>query len=125
MTTRTRSSNIARPPVACLLLAGALALAGCSSDGGVSTSTSVSYGGYYGPGWYGGYYYDSYPPVVITDPDRPNRPENRPERPTTLPSDGGGASVAPARPSTSQRATSRPSPRPATRPMPRAGGFRR
>jgi hypothetical protein len=108
-----------------LLLAAALALAGCSSDGGVSTSTSVSYGGYYGPGWYGGYYYDSYPPVIITDPDRPERPENRPERPTTLPAEVNRPSVAPARPATSTRPTTRPSPRPATRPMPRAGGFRR
>lgn len=103
---------------------------GCASDGGgsVSTSMSVGYGGYYGSGWYGGYYYDAYPPVVVVPPgERPERPEQRPERPTTLPADVGGASTkpraqtAPSRPANVQRPTSRPSPRPAPRPMPRGG----
>ena len=126
------------------LLATTLALLpGCASDdyggGNVSTSVSVGvgYGGYYGPGWYGGYY-EPYPPVVVGSPDerpdRPDRPDNGGNRPTTLPSDAGSglsaspstrASSAPSRPSNVSRATSRPSPRPATRSMPRAGGFRR
>jgi hypothetical protein len=113
-----------------------LALSGCASDGyggGVSTSVSYGYGGYYGPYYGGGYYYDPYPPVVIDRPDeRPDRP-NAGERPTTLPADVGGASpksstratTAPTRPATSSRPTSRPSPRPAPRPMPRGGGMRR
>ena len=108
--------------------------AGCASDGGggggVSTSmhVGVGYGSYYGPGWYGGYY-EPYPPVVVVDPDRPIG--ERPERPTTLPSDAGNrptpagaaprATTAPSRPSSVSRPTSRPSPRPAPRPMPRMG----
>jgi len=122
-----------RVPLACASLGILLALSGCASDGysggGVSTSVSYGYGGYYGP-YSGGGYYDPYPPVVIDRPDeRPDRP-NSGERPTTLPADIGGAatkpaarpSTAPARPTTSSRPTSRPSPRPAPRPMPRGGG---
>jgi len=113
------------PSWAVLPLALTLALAGCGSDSGVtSTSVGVSYGygGYYGPGWYGGYY-DPYPPVVVVPPDhRPDRPD-RPiggNRPTTLPAEvGGGPSVAPSRPSNVSRPTTRPAPRPAPRPMPR------
>jgi hypothetical protein len=41
------------------LLGTVLSLADCSSDDGVSTSVGVSYGRYYRPGWYGGYYCDS------------------------------------------------------------------
>jgi len=111
-------------------VAAAFVVASCSSDSGVSTSVGVSYGygGYYGPGWYGGYY-DPYPPVVVVPPDnRPERP-NKPDggnRPTTLPAEvgGGPSSMAATRPSNVSRPTSRPSPRPAPRPMP-AGGRRR
>jgi hypothetical protein len=111
------------------LLPIALALSACGSDDGVSTSVGVSYGygGYYGPGWYGGYY-DPYPPVVVVPPDRPDRPD-RPyngNRPTTLPSEVGGSSgMASTRPADVSRPTSRPSPRPTPRPMPRGGGRRR
>jgi hypothetical protein len=122
-------NKAARASFACTSLGVLLALSGCASDsyggGGVSTSVSYGYGGYYDP-YYGGGYYDPYPPVVIDRPDeRPDRP-NGGNRPTTLPSEVGGASakpsVAPSRPSTSSRPTSRPSPRPAPRPMPRGGG---
>jgi hypothetical protein len=115
-------------------LAFSLALGGCAGDGddwggsggGVSTSVSVGYGGYYGPGWYGGYY-EPYPPVVVVPPgERPERPSQGPDRPTTLPADVGAskpaprAQTAPSRPASVDRPTSRPSPRPAPRPMPRA-----
>ena len=117
---------------ACAAVAACLSLvAGCASDdawsgggGGVSTSVSVGvgYGIYYGPGWYGGYY-NPYPPVVVVPPG--NRPDGeRPDRPTTLPSDASAAQrsqMAPSRPQSVQRPTSRPSPRPAPRPMPRMG----
>ena len=129
--------NAARGVLASVSLGLLLALSGCASDGyssgGVSTSVSYGYGGYYDPYYGGGYYYDPYPPVVIDRPDeRPDRP-NSGERPTTLPADVGGASpkastratTAPTRPATSSRPTSRPSPRPAPRPMPRGGGMRR
>ena len=115
--------------LACAAVGTLLALSGCTSDGysggGVSTSVSYGYGGYYGP-YYGGGYYDPYPPVVIDRPDeRPDRP-NGGNRPTTLPAEVGGLSakpsVAPSRPTSSSRPTSRPSPRPAPRPMPRGGG---
>ena len=127
-----RIKKAARVPLACVGLGMLLALSGCASDGygggGVSTSVSYGYGGYYGP-YYGGGYYDPYPPVVIDRPDeRPDRP-NSGNRPTTLPAEVGGGpsaktSMAPSRPATSSRPTSRPSPRPAPRPMPRAGGRR-
>jgi hypothetical protein len=134
-----------RKAFACAALSTVLALAGCASDdyggGGVSTSVSVGYGGYYGPGWYGGYY-EPYPPVVVVPPgdypDRPDRPGDGSgaNRPSTLPADAGGASTrpstrtaptassarpstAPSRPSSASRPTTRPSPRPAPRPMPR------
>ena len=115
--------------LACAAVGTLLALSGCTSygysGGGVSTSVSYGYGGYYGP-YYGGGYYDPYPPVVIDGPDqRPDRP-NGGNRPTTLPAEVGGPSakpsVAPSRPTSSSRPTSRPSPRPAPRPMPRGGG---
>ena len=121
--------NAARGVLACASIGVLVGLSGCASDGygggGVSTSVSYGYGGYYGPYYGGGYYYDPYPPVVIDRPDeRPDRP-NAGERPTTLPADVGSSSArpstAPARPATSSRPTSRPSPRPAPRPMPRGG----
>lgn len=126
---RVRPINRANLGRAFAVMITALLASGCASDGGgsVSTSMSVGYGSYYGPGWYGGYY-DPYPPVVVVPPgERPERPEQLPERPTTLPADLGGATptpraqTAPSRPSTVQRPTSRPSPRPAPRPMPRRG----
>lgn len=121
-----------RAALACTVFGMAVAVSGCASDdyggGGVSSSVAVGYGygGYYGPGWYGGYY-EPYPPVVVVPPgDRPDRPDSG-NRPTTLPADAGGPSAkpsarpstAPSRPSTASRPTSRPSPRPAPRPMPR------
>lgn len=129
-----RGRKVLLSVLACATTVAMLGLSGCASDGysngGVSTSVGVSYGygGYYGPGWYGGYY-EPYPPVVVVPPDhRPDRP-NKPDgggRPSTLPADVGGASTRPAapppRPATSTRPTSRPSPRPAPRPMPRGGG---
>jgi len=101
---------------ACALLGMVVALCGCESNGGgsMSGSVSVGYGGYYG-GYYPGYpppgyWYDNDGAVVI----RP--PENRPERPTTLPAH---------QPATRPSAGARPMPtmsRPAARPMPRARG---
>jgi hypothetical protein len=120
--------KLSRTALACASLGVCFTLAGCASDGydGGSSSVSVGYG--YG-GYYGSYYdygyYDPYPPVIVDVPDeRPDRPD-RPDsgnRPSTLPSDVGGAST---RPSSASRPTSRPSPRPAPRPMPRGGGGRR
>ena len=117
--------TVLRGLLTCATLASLALAAGCASDG-YSTSTSVSvgygYGGYYGP-YYGPGYYDPYPPVVVVPPgERPDRPDGG-NRPTTLPSYGGGAStkpaMAPSRPPTSSRPTTRPAPRPAPRPMPR------
>jgi len=122
----------ARAPLACATLGVLLVLPGCTSDGysggSVSTSVSYGYGGYYGP-YYGGGYYDPYPPVVVVPPgERPERPDGG-NRPTTLPAEvnrpSAKPSIPPSRPATSSRPTSRPSPRPASRPMPRAGGMRR
>lgn len=131
--TNRRTLDVPRRGVAAgAALALILGTAGCGTSSGVSTSVSVGYGSYYGPGYYGpgyyGGYYNPYPPVIIVPPDRPNRPYP-PDRPTTLPSYGGkpaaSPGMAPPRPSTSTRPTTRPTPRPAPRPMPRGGGVRR
>ncbi len=124
---RDKTNDAGRLALIAIVVTGFAGLQGCGSDDGVTTSVgmSVGYGGYYGPGWYGGYY-EPYPPVVVVPPDeRPDRP-NGPDKPTTLPSTRpGGPSVAPARPADLSRPTSRPSSRPATRPMPRAAPMRR
>jgi hypothetical protein len=105
-----------RRSTAILAIALLLPLAGCESNGGGSASVGVygSYGyysGYY-PGY--GYWYDDDDAVVI----RP--PEDRPERPTTLPSqlpaERPSASTRPS--TTSTRSNSSSMSRPASRPMP-------
>jgi hypothetical protein len=129
MNGRRSRTLAARAPLACAALCVMLVLPGCASDGygggGVSTSVSYGYGGYYDPYYYGGYY-APYPPVVVVPPgERPNGGN----RPTTLPAEvnrpSAKPSMPPARPATASRPTSRPSPRPPSRPMPRAGGMRR
>lgn len=129
---RDKTNDAGRLALIAIVVTGLAGLQGCGSDDGVTTSVGMSvgygYGGYYGPGWYGGYY-EPYPPVVVVPPgerpDHPDRP-NGPDKPTTLPSTRpGGSSVAPARPENVSRPTSRPSARPATRPMPRAAPMRR
>jgi len=109
-----------RSPAIVALVLFSLSLAGCESNGGGSASVGVGfYGSYYGgyyPGY--GYWYDDNDAVVI----RP--PEDRPERPTTLPSQlPAERPSASTRPSTTSRAST--TSRPAPRPMPRSRGGRR
>lgn len=104
--------------------------AGCESPDGGSThvTSNVYYGvGFYDP-WYHGDYDNDYN-VVVTPPDRPDRPGARPEHPIARPP---GVSERP--PTASQRpsgASERPSARPmpsipsTPRPAPRGGGGRR
>jgi len=87
---------------------------GCeSTDGGTSTTT-VYYGvGVYDPWYHGDYDYDY--DVIVTPPDRPDRPgsDPRPSHPIARP------------PAVGPRPTPLPSIPSAPRPMPRGGGGRR
>ena len=106
---------------AVLAIALLLPLAGCESNGGGSTSVGFygSYGyysGYY-PGY--GYWYDDDDAVEIRPPeDRPERPTTLPERPEQLPAERPSASTRPSTTSSSSMS------RPASRPMPRSRGRR-
>ncbi|HEY4645214.1 MAG TPA: hypothetical protein VIH25_02935 [Steroidobacteraceae bacterium] len=92
---------------------GLASVAGCES---ASYGVGVSYGSGYYPGYYPGYpgyWYDDNRPIVIAPP------ENRPERPTTLPASV--PSTRPSIPSSRPPASTRPAPtmsRPPPRPMP-------
>ena len=97
-----------------VLLASGVFLAaftGCESTdgGGGNVSGGVYYGvGMYDPWYYGGHYYDD-PDIIVTPPDRPDRPVS-PEHPIAKP------------PSTTPRPTPMPSIPSTPRPMPRARG---
>ena len=69
---------------------------GCeTTDGGGSANVGMYYGvGFYDPWYYGGYYDD--PDVIVTPPDRPNRPSDRP-RPEHPIANSPSASTRPAR----------------------------
>lgn len=93
-----------------LVVSGLLiaASSGCESTGG-----GVSGGVYYGVGFYDPWYYGSYDDdidIIVTPPDRPDRPGSgpRPEHPIVLP----------------PKAPSRPTPMPSIPSMPRGGGRR-
>jgi predicted small secreted protein len=92
------------------VLALAVSFTGCeSTDGGGSVSGGVYYGvGMYDPFYYGSYYYDD-PDIIVTPPDRPDRPVH-PEQPIARP------------PSSNVRPTPMPTIPSAPRPMPRARG---
>jgi hypothetical protein len=85
-------NSLLRPFLGAAMALSLAALAGCES-GNYGGSTSVSYGyydGYYPGGYYPGYYpggccWDN--DVIVVNP--PDRPENRPDRPTTLPAGPG------------------------------------
>src|SRR5262245_9910104 len=55
-----------------------VASTGCeTTDGGGGAAVGVYYGvGFYDPWYYGGYYDD--PDIIVTPPDRPDRPSDRP-----------------------------------------------
>ncbi|HEX5217982.1 MAG TPA: hypothetical protein VFZ59_00305 [Verrucomicrobiae bacterium] len=76
-----------------LLLA---ASTGCeTTDGGGSASVGMYYGvGFYDPWYYGGY--DDDPDIIVTPPDRPDRPSDRP-RPSHPIANAPSASTRPAR----------------------------
>jgi hypothetical protein len=103
-----------------LLCSGVMAMALASVAGCESASygvgVSYGYGGGYYPGYYPGYpgyWYDDDRPIVVTPP------EDRPERPTTLPAQG--VSTRPSIPSSRPSASTQPArtmSRPAPRPMP-------
>lgn len=92
-------------------LFAALPLALCALSGCESTGGSVSGGVYYGVGLYDPWYYGGYDDdidIIVTPPDRPDRPGNapRPEHPIASPSP-------------------RPTPSIPSAPRPRGGGGRR
>jgi len=129
-------NTLRRPLLGAALALSLAALAGCES-GNYGGSTSVSYyDGYYPGGYYPGYYpggccWDN-DVIVVQPPDRPgNKPEYRPDRPTTLPAGPGELpSSRPSQPTTRPAPYTRPTttaPRPAPRPTPRpmGGGGRR
>jgi hypothetical protein len=87
---------------------------GCESTDGGSSNTTVYYGvGLYDPWYHGDYDYDY--DVIVTPPDRPDRPgsDPRPSHPIARP------------PSTAPRPTPMPSIPSAPRVAPRGGGGRR
>lgn len=93
---------------------------GCEStdSGSTHVTSNVYYGvGFYDP-WYHGDYDNDYN-VVVTPPDRPDRPGAHPEHPIARPPD-----VSERPPSASQRPSARPMPSiPSTpRAAPRGGG---
>ena len=88
-----------------------ISFTGCESTGG--GGGSVSGGVYYGvsmydPWYYGGYYYDD-PDIIVTPPDRPDRPVH-PEQPIARP------------PSSNVLPSPMPTIPSVPRPMPRARG---
>lgn len=134
-------SRVNRPLVALVAALGLGALAGCESSG--YGGTTVSGGAYYGSGYYPGGYYPGYYPgypccydggdIIINPPDRPERPGNGGDRPTTLPA--GPENLPSSRPTTrpapapaarpAPAPSARPAPRPTPRPMGGGGGRRR
>lgn len=99
-----------------------LPLSGCESNGGGSASVGVGFYGSYYSGYYPGYgyWYDDDDAVVIRPPeDRPDRPTTLPSEPSQLPAERPSAST---RPSTTSRTST--TSRPASRPMPRSRGRR-
>ena len=90
---------------ALLVIAGALAAAGCAGGNGCgSVSVGYTYGAYYGDPWGPAYYYPG-GPVYVGPPPVATRPppDGRPPQASQLPS----------------------RPMPPSRPAPRAGGGRR
>jgi hypothetical protein len=108
-------------------------LAGCESGDYGGSVTYAGYGGDYYPGGYYPGYYPGYPccyddgDIVVNPPDRPGNGTG-PDRPTTLPAHAeqlpsNRPSQPAARPTPS--AAPRPAPRPTPRPMGGGGGRRR